>query len=290
MKVCGFTIIKNAIKYDYPIIESISSILPICNQFIVAVGKSDDDTLGLIKSIKSDKIKIVETIWDETIREGGRVLALETNKAFDLIPEGFDWCFYLQSDEVVHEKDHRIITEAMEKYEKDFSVDGLLFSYIHFYGSYDYIGVSRRWYRNEIRIIRNNKSIRSFRDAQGFRKNGKKLSVKKVKASIYHYGWVKHPEKQMAKQQNFNKYWHNDEWVERNIGKSIEFDYTRADIMKKFMDEHPKVMNERISKLNWQLNFDPSKLKSSFKNRFTYFLERITGYRIGEYRNYKILK
>jgi hypothetical protein len=30
---------------DYPIVEAIKSILPICDDFVVAVGNSDDDTL-----------------------------------------------------------------------------------------------------------------------------------------------------------------------------------------------------------------------------------------------------
>lgn len=289
MKVCGFTIIKNAIKYDYPVMESIQSILPICDQFIVFVGKSEDDTLNLIKGIKSDKIKIVETIWDETVREGGKVLAIETNKAFDSIPKEFDWCFYLQSDEVVHEKDHEKIISVMKKYLHHIKVEGLLFNYVHFYGSYDYIGVSRRWYRNEIRIIRNNKCIRSFKDAQGFRMDGKKLKVKKIDASIYHYGWVKPPDKQMAKQQNFNKYWHSDEWVEKNIGNSNEYNYNRADLMQKFTGSHPGVMEKRISKFNRKLNFNPASFKPSLKIKLTYIIEKLTGYRIGEYKNYKTI-
>ena len=205
MKVCGFTIIRNAVKYDYPVVESIQSLLPICDAFVVAVGQSDDNTLQLIKDLASPKITIIETIWDDSLREGGKVLAVETNKAFDAISAEYDWCFYLQSDEVIHENDFEKIKQAMMQYKDDSNVDGLLFNYIHFYASYDYIGVSRVWYRNEIRIIKNNKNIRSYRDAQGFRKNGKKLSVRKIDANIYHYGWVKHPSLQMAKQLDFNK-------------------------------------------------------------------------------------
>ena len=29
-------------------------------------------------------------------------------------------------------------------------VDGLLFKYRHFYGSYDYVGASDRWYAHEV--------------------------------------------------------------------------------------------------------------------------------------------
>src|ERR1700752_4569072 len=134
MKVSGFTIIRNAVKYDYPVVEAITSILPVCDEFIVSVGNSDDDTLELIKSINSPKIKIMESVWDDSLREGGKLLSIETNKAFDAIGSSSDWCFYIQSDEVIHEKYHEIIREGMKKYKDDKTVDGLLFHYTHFYG------------------------------------------------------------------------------------------------------------------------------------------------------------
>ena len=289
MKVCGFTIIRNALKFDYPVIESITSILPICDEFVVAVGNSDDETLQLIQSINSPKIKIIETIWDDNLREGGKVLADETNKAFDAISKDFDWCFYIQSDEVVHENDHQIIVNAMKNELNNDKIDGLLFNYNHFYGSYDFIGVSRNWYRKEIRIIKNNNKIRSYKDAQGFRKNGNKLIVKQIDATIYHYGWVKHPKFQQAKQQSFNKMWHDDSWMKNNIENADEFDYSRIELLKKFEENQPSVMKNRVEKMNWKFTFDPTKIKLPLKLKFIHFIERITGKRIGEYKNYTLL-
>src|SRR5450759_1094182 len=129
---------------------------------VVAVGNSDDGTLDLIKSIGNEKIIIIETVWNDTLREGGRVLAMETNKAMDAIPDDSDWCFYIQADEVVHEKFHPIILNEMERRIDQPDVEGLLFNYLHFWGTYDFVGVGREWYRREIRVIRNNKSIRSY--------------------------------------------------------------------------------------------------------------------------------
>ena len=194
MKVAGFTFVRNALRYDYPIVEAITSILPICDYFLVAVGKSDDDTLALVRSISDPKIHILETEWDDSLREGGRVLALETDKAFQAIPAEYDWCFYIQGDECVHEDDLPVIRDGMELWLHDVDTEGLLFRYRHFYGSFDFMGMSRRWYRREIRIVRNNKNIFSYRDAQGFRKkggtSGKKLTVRFLQAHIHHYGWV----------------------------------------------------------------------------------------------------
>ena len=288
MKVAGFTIIRNAIKFDYPVVEAITSILPICDEFIVAVGNSEDETLQLIKGINSPKIKIIETVWDDSLRQGGQVLAIETNKAFDAISKDVDWCFYIQSDECVHEKHLASIKEAMQKYKDDKQVEGLLFNYVHFYGTYNYVGNSRRWYRKEIRIIKNDKSIRSYKDAQGFRKtDNSKLNVKPISAEIYHYGWVKPPKAQQAKQEHFHKMWHDDEWMKKNIAQVEEFDYSQIDSLEEFKGTHPQVFQNRVKVADWKFNFDQSQIQLSLKDKFLLFIEKTTGWKVGEYKNYK---
>jgi glycosyltransferase involved in cell wall biosynthesis len=293
MQVIGFTFIRNALKYDYPIVEAIESIKPLCNEIVVAVGKSDDDTLELIKALdsKACPIKIIETVWNDDLREGGAVLAEETNKAFAEINEKADWAFYIQGDEVLHEKYHKPILEAMQKHKADKAVEGLLFDYLHFYGSYDYVGESFRWYRKEIRIVRPNKDIFSYKDAQGFRvKPNRKLRVASANAAMYHYGWVKDPRAMQAKQENFNKYWHNDEWIEEKVVKADSFDYSNVDALSIFKGEHPKVMQARINSKNWKFEHDLSKNKFSLKEKFKRIVEKIFGFRPGEYKNYLLIK
>jgi hypothetical protein len=287
MKVSGFTFIRNAVKFDYPVVEAIKSILPLCDEFVVAIGKSEDETESLIKSVNSPKIKIINTIWDDSLREGGRVLAEETNKALRAVSKDSDWAFYIQGDEVMHEKYIPLVKDAMLKWKDDQRVDGLLFKYLHFYGSYDYVGDSRKWYRREVRIIRNTPGMHSFRDAQGFRKKNKLLRVKETDAYIYHYGWVRPPEVQQDKIESFNKLWHSDEWVESNIPQMDEFDYSGIDSLARFNDSHPKVMKERINKMNWSFSFDPTIKKLSLKSRLLHCIENSTGWRIGEYKNYR---
>lgn len=291
MKVSGFTFIKNAIVYDYPIEEAIKSILPICDEFVVAVGKSDDDTLALIQQIDPEKIKIVETVWDETQREGGRVLALETDKAFAHVSEDSDWAFYIQGDEVVHEKYLDEIYKGMELCLDQPHIDGLLFKYLHFYGSYDYVGASLKWYRHEIRVIKNDKSIYSYRDAQGFRKGDDEiLNVHPIDAYVYHYGWVKDPRAMQQKQENFNKYWHDDQWVVENIPIVAEFDYNKEiKELNLFTDTHPKVMQNRIKRINWTFEHDISFNRRSLKDKVKAFLDRYLGINTN-YKNYKIKK
>ena len=288
MKVSGFTIIRNGIKFGFPIIEAIKSILPVCDEMIVAVGNSEDDTLGLIKSIDSEKIRIIETIWDDSLREGGKVLAVETDKAFDAISPDSDWAFYIQADEVMSEKDMPAIKEAMLKWKDNTKVEGLLFKHINFYGSFDYIADSRKWLYNQIRVIRNDKQIHSWKDAMSFRKNNKLLKVKPVNATVYHYGWVKHPKAQQAKREAFEKLWHNDDYVEKYIAQTNEFDYSKIDTLARFEGEHPEVMKERVSKQNWTFDFDPTQgIKLSPRLRFLNYLEKATGLEIGRHKNYK---
>lgn len=287
MKISGFTFVRNAEKYDYPVKESITSILPIVDEFIVCLGNSADKTLELIQSINSSKIKIFHSTWDESLKTGGRVLAVETDKAMEQIAEDSDWAFYLQADEVVHEKYLQNIQKAAELYKDNDLVEGLLFKYLHFYGTYDYVGDSRRWYNREIRIVRNDKSIKSYKDAQGFRKNGLKLHVKPIDAYIYHYGWVKAPDVQMQKHNNSGKFWGGANYVEPN--KEM-FDYFKeADSLINFNDTHPQVMKQRIEKMNWKINFDVSRKQMSPKDRLLYSIEKLTGKRLFDYRNYRII-
>ena len=292
MKVSGFTFIKNAVQFDYPVIESIRSILPLCDEMVVAVGDSSDNTRELISAIDSDKIRIIDTIWNPKLREGGAVLADETNKAYQAITENPDWCFYIQGDEVVHEKYIKVIREGMERWKDDLGVDGLLFKYKHFYGSFDYVATSSKWYRNEIRIIRKNAEFFSYRDAQGFRKVGdEKLKVKKLDAEIYHYGWVRPPVTMMDKKRNFGNYWGGDRVTEAfNKENSGAFDYSQIDALEIFKGIHPMVMKDRIAKMNWKFDYDLSYNNLTLKDYFKNLMEKWTGIRPFDYRNYILLK
>jgi hypothetical protein len=294
MKVSGFTFIRNAVKNDYPIVEAITSILSICDEFIVALGDSEDETESLIRGIGSPKIKIINTVWDTSVRDGGKVFANETDKAFNAISPDSDWAFYIQGDEVVHEKYLPLIKKEMEDNLSDNKVEGLLFKYRHFYGSYDYYGHSRRWYRREIRILRNSKAIHSYRDAQGFRwADNRKIQVKLIDAYIYHYGWVKPPLGLANKLRNFNQFYHDDEWMAQNLPETFTFDYSHKnpDRLVHFTGTHPAVMQKRVAATNWSLDIDLKELdkKMGFRRKALQKIEDLTGWRVSEYKNYKII-
>jgi hypothetical protein len=290
LKVSGFTFVRNAITYDYPIVEAVRSILPLCDEVVVAVGRSEDDTLGLVRSIDSPRVRIVETVWDDALREGGRVLAVETDKAFRAISPEAEWAVYIQGDEVLHEDGLAALREAMLRWRDDRRVDGLLLDYRHFYGSYDYVGASLHWYRREVRVVRNDPAIFSWRDAQGFRRRPEeKLRVKRVDAVVHHYGWVKHPAAMQGKQASFNRYWHDDAWMKQHVGEAAEYAYEGKEPLARFEGTHPAVMLPRISAVNWKFTGDPSAVPLKRKDRVKLAVEKLTGWRPGEYRNYVVL-
>ena len=189
MKISGFTIARNAIKHKYPIKESILSILPICDEFIVNLGDSEDKTRELIESINSPKIRIFPYKWDLSLSD--RVLARETDNALKKCKG--DWAFYLQSDEVIHQNDLPILYRYMKKYLDNKKIDGFKLRWFHFYESFYRYRIDQGWFQKQVRIIRNNGTMQSLGDAWGFEKKDKSpLSVIKTKCFVYHYGWVSH--------------------------------------------------------------------------------------------------
>lgn len=236
MKIAGFSFIKNAVKNDYPIVEAINSILPLCDEFVIAVGDSEDETLQLIKSINSSKIRIIETVWDTELRVGGTIFAQQTDIAFNAISDNIDWAFYIQGDECVHEKYLPLIKNEMLENLDDSNIEGLLLKYKHFYGSYDFVAESRRWYRREIRLLKRLPGIRSYKDAQGFRIDNRKIKVKLIDAYIYHYGWVKPPQGISLKMNNFNQYYRYDSFIPEYSPTPETFDYGNADKLTRFTE------------------------------------------------------
>jgi len=291
MKVSGFTFVKDAVKYDFPAVESVKSMLPLCDEVIVNVGVSEDNTLDLIREIGSDKIKIFETEWDDKFKVKSRILAQQTNMA--LYKCTGDWCLYLQADEVINEKDYDNIRKCMKVNLDNEKVEGLLFDYYHFFGSYNKCIRSYHWYRKEIRIIRNHLGITSWRDAQGFRVDGRKLNVKQCPAHIYHYGWVRDPFKMGQKKKYHDSLHHGNKPEKDDPDRFYYEEHIDPYIVEDFNGTHPSLMSERIK--NWQYEFRPDRhekkmTKKDIRHRITDFIYFRTGLKIGEYRNYRLLK
>lgn len=273
---------------DYPFREAILSALPLCERFIVSVGQSDDETYQVVQELARQypAIEVRQSVWDLSNRQGGSVLAVETNKVLETLPST-DWVLYLQADEVIHEEDYEAIRRAMQENLADERVEGLLFEYVHFYGSYAWVGASRRWYRREVRVIRPWPDIRAYRDAQGFRRGGKKLRVRPANARIFHYGWVRPPQQQAHKLRHLHRYWHDDQWIEKTLQAGFSYDLSQP--LRRFTGTHPAVMQERIAQPQWDFPYDPAAVRLPWKERLLAWIERHTGWRIGEFRNYRLL-
>ena len=283
MKVGGFSFVRDAVRFDYPFKEAIRSILPLCDVFVLAVGKSSDRTLREAEQLDPKKVHVLRTTWNEDLKaQGGKVFAEETNKAFRALPKDLDWAFYIQSDEVLHEKYLPIAYQAMSIWKNDPRVEGLLFKYLHFYGNYNYVGASYQWYPNEIRVIRRNAEIFSYKDAQSFRKKpNAKLLVKPIDAYIYHYGYVRKP-KSMAEKINLQHSFH-ESW-QKNL-KTFSY-HQEHGYLKPFTGTHPTLMQTRIQAMDWIFTPDPKRNKPSLQDTIKRCIETWTGYRIGGFKNY----
>lgn len=209
MKVSGFTFLRNGTILGYPYVESLRSLLAVCDEVVVAVGNSDDDTLEQVRAIGDPKLRIIETTWNEVMQDRGYTYAQQ--KMIAQFNCTGDWALYLEGDEVIHEKDYSVIRNAMEKYLADTEVEALVFDYYHFYGSPSTYAYSPRWYRRAPRIIRN--SVRSWAPDGLFwlimqeNKRGRYPNAALVGCHLYHYGHVRSVEKMNEKQKRVERYW-----------------------------------------------------------------------------------
>jgi hypothetical protein len=253
MKVSGFTFCRNAVKYDYPLVESISSVLPICDEFVVNVGHCADGTLELVRSIRDPKVKIVESVWDESLRKDGLIYSQQTNIA--LAECKGDWAFYVQADEVVHEDDLPVIRRSMEQHLGNSVVKGLLFRYLHFVA--DYWSTNPWFYHKAVRIIRNNGDVESCGDAVGFHfkptrrylQSGPKEWLAYSGGRIFHYGWVKDPQTLLKKKREQAEKHHGDDLppAEAEALAQPSFRFDDYAVLREFSGTHPSVMQKRVA-------------------------------------------
>lgn len=288
VKISGYTVIRNGKLMGYPVVQSIRSLLPLVDEMVIGVGQSEDDTKALIESIGDPKIKIFDSHWDTTNTKGGTVLSDKSNEALAKCEN--DWCFYLQADELVHEEDLPKIRQAIEAYDSDPQVQGLVFDYVHFYGSYHTIATSKQWYRREVRVVRKSSGAQSFRDAQGFRlgKTNKSLKVKRSGGRIFHYGWVKPPEVMGRKARMLDFWWHGE-----RENRDNEFSYDNQYGLQEFTKTHPKVMLELVEKQDW--DFTPKRTFRDWQLKdiryfFCEWMEKLFDHRSGEHRCFRLLK
>lgn len=313
MKISGFSFVRNGDILYYPVVEMVQSILPLCEEFVIAVGKGDKDdkTRDQIAAINDPKVKIIDTVWDEKYYKKGVINAMQTDIAQQACSG--DWLFYLQADEVVHEKYLPVIQKRCEELLDNQDVEGLLFRYKHFWGDYKHYHGGHGWYPNEIRIVRNLPSVHSFESAQSFRhfnpydnprqESGTwKLRVARVDAEVYHYGWVRPPHLMQNKRRALDSVHWGRKKAEAHYEQAPKyFDYGPLDRLAVFNDSHPKVMQERIKIIDWQdklqLTGKPNPARQPHKHerlkyRLISFIENkiLGGKPIGGFKNYILLK
>ena len=281
--VSGFTIVRNAVRFDLPIEAALRSISPLCDEIVVNVGDSEDETLEIVRSIDDPKIRVLESVWGDPAAMSNVLHSIETNRALDACRH--PWCFYVQADEVLHEDDVPRVRAALERHGEDARVEALVFDYLHFYGSFDWVGVGRRWYRREVRLVRKASGIRSVGGAQGFRVAGRKPRAAPSGARIFHYGWSKRPEKVIEKRRLWQRYrgLPGDPAAQADL-------YRNLPELRRFQGSHPRVMRDWIAARNW--DFDPRDYSrdrgwGELKLIVSDAIERVTGWRPFEHRNFR---
>lgn len=293
-KISGFSLVRNGIQFDYPFLEAWRSLLPIVDELVLNIGISDDRSLEAAKKFADQegggKVVIFESEWPLHIPEkkkSGLILSEQTNLALEKCR--YDWCFYLQADEVLHEEDYARIRDAVEKAAAE-KMDAVVFEYAHFYGSFNVIQKTRSSYRREMRIIRKSSGARSVGDAQSFLKpGGEKLSAFLTDARIFHYGWVRTPDAMKTKTEFMDQLYHGNEAAQ----KSDAFLYKRFWGLQQYLGTHPRVMHERIRNQGWNWDLKNSAFvfsASDLKKAVLDLYERITGHRPFEFRNYRLKK
>jgi glycosyltransferase involved in cell wall biosynthesis len=292
MKISGFTFIRNGTLLGYPFVASIRSLLPLCDEIIVNVPRSSDDTLEQVRAIGDSRIRIIETEWDENARKGGLILSHHTNLA--LKECSGDWCVYIQADEVLHEDTVPAMREAMQRELHNPAVQGLIVDYTHFYGSYQTQTCSFGWYAQEVRVVRGDKKVRSNSDAQSFRAlDGQKLYVKKSGGHYMHYGHARRPDVARRRQRDFSRLWHDDAAVEKRVNSRPDGYYDDDQKVKPFTGTHPAVMREIVAAADWTYRSRNPFIrfrKKVFWNDLAYHIKNLTGLELGVHRNFRMLR
>ena len=286
MKVSAFTFIKNGQLLGYPFIQSIKSVLPIVDEFIINVGLGEDSTLDEITNIHDPKIRIIQSHWNDNMKDRGFVYGQQ--KMIAQYNCTGDWAFYIEGDEIYHENDLDKIYMSMKESLSNPDIEALIFDFYHFYGNGNSYLDSPGWYRTEARIIKN--SLRTYAPDGLFwvvldsNKNGRYPRAKHTGAKCYHYGWVRSENQMNLKSEKVQKYWG---------GSAKKIDYSKMDqsIIKKFQGTHPKIIQDWLPNDVELFQVDPSyKLtKKQKKHRIMIFFEKLFGLELSK-KHFKLVK
>lgn len=285
--VSGFTMVKNASILDFPIEASIRSVLPGVDEMIVNVGRSDDDTLERVAAIGDPRIRIIGSDWDHS--RGPAMLADETERARRECRGR--WGIYIQADEVLDDGAAERLREIAAERDGDPAVQGAVVDYRHFYGGFGTVASNRKWYRRECRLVRlvPDVGVRSFRDAQGFRAGPSHERIRCVRSGVVmnHYGWARPTWALAAKRTaDHGIYpWRKEQDPDRPLLPWIPG-------IRRFEGEHPATVREWVAERGsgerliapWRFNRRHPRLVLSA------MVERLTGWRPLEYRNYRLVR
>lgn len=284
----GFTLVRNAIQLNFPIVAAINSVLEVCDEVVANVGRSDDETRELVAGIGDPRVRIIDSEWD--LSKGDDMLALETKRAMDACRGS--WGIYVQADEVLHERGAHVLKHNVAEWDRDERVEGMLVDYLHFYGAFDRVATNRQWYRREVRCIRLGRDIRPYQGAQGFRVGPeyRKIRARPTGAQMFHYGWAR-PAQTIREKLALTKQMYP--WATEHLDRELKRGTLKwIPLLRPFTGSHPAAAREWMAANAHEPppTIEPARFKLAHVRLYiSDWVERLSGVRPFEFRNYEVV-
>lgn len=251
-RLSAFSYLKNGVVFDYPFIESLLSIAPICDQIIVCYASESTD--GSREALEALQAKLPQLelypskVWQTPGLSQGEVIRLAAEEA-EAYCDG-DWLLHLQADEVYLNAEVLSIKNYLDQYHC-LDIDGFFFQVLHFYADYDMVigpqGAKAGWYQETMRLSRAGKA-KHIQDAWTQLLKEPQSKALRVPIRIFHYGHVREKEAMRLKASYMERLYHDlaDDY-EVCAAQAFEYNAVPKELIEPFDAEHPETMLKRIS-------------------------------------------
>lgn len=154
-KISGYTTTYNAVKQQYPFDQCITSMLAFCDEVCIVDGGSDDDTWERLQQMAEDegRIKVKQVKRDWRSKRHPVFDGMQKAEARAMCTK--DFCWQMDSDEIVHEDDVPKVIDLARNMPK--GADIVALPVIEYWGGADKVRMDiQPW---KWRLSRNNPDI-----------------------------------------------------------------------------------------------------------------------------------